>query len=197
MLRTRNADGRLAPTLTMVKTRGSDHDRGTHPSASPRGACASGGGATEPIRGRSRATAEAKGEEAQVSSPKYSPSPPTWSRAGRPCEARPDVVARSSGSSMPIGGWRTCTRSPSSSRASRVSSKPSNRALGLAANTLPLRSAILIESEDAEPQMIVWRSERQQPRANASRQGAPAEGVWLPRWRAPDRSPARSPSGRG
>jgi circadian clock protein KaiC len=30
MLRYRETDRRLAPTLTIVKTRGSDHDRGTH-----------------------------------------------------------------------------------------------------------------------------------------------------------------------
>jgi circadian clock protein KaiC len=30
MLRYKEVEGRLAPTLTIVKTRGSDHDRGTH-----------------------------------------------------------------------------------------------------------------------------------------------------------------------
>ena len=30
LLRYKEAEGRLAPTLTIVKTRGSDHDRGTH-----------------------------------------------------------------------------------------------------------------------------------------------------------------------
>ena len=30
MLRYKEAEGRLTPTLTIVKTRGSDHDRGTY-----------------------------------------------------------------------------------------------------------------------------------------------------------------------
>jgi circadian clock protein KaiC len=30
MLRYREAEGRLSPTLTIVKSRGSEHDRGTH-----------------------------------------------------------------------------------------------------------------------------------------------------------------------
>jgi circadian clock protein KaiC len=37
MLRYQQGEGRLAPTLTIVKTRGSDHDRGTHAMTVARG----------------------------------------------------------------------------------------------------------------------------------------------------------------
>jgi circadian clock protein KaiC len=51
MLRYRQAAGRLAPTLTIVKTRGSDHDRGTHAVT-----IAHGGMRVEPSGGRAGAT---------------------------------------------------------------------------------------------------------------------------------------------
>ena len=48
MLRYKEAGGRLAPTLTIVKTRGSDHDRGTHPILVANGGMRVGPSAREP-----------------------------------------------------------------------------------------------------------------------------------------------------
>ena len=109
----------------------------------PRGACAS-----ERARGATlRAASDGPGVSAEAG-------------AERRTRTRPATRCRRAWSGI-ASGSSTCTRSASSSRASRTSEQTFDPALGIAARTLPLRSAILIETEDGRSKMIVWSSEGQ------------------------------------
>ena len=79
MLRYKDEAGRLSPVLTIVKTRGSDHDRGTHPVTVAQGGMRVGPVTHDRKTTRARTSAGASGEGAAKKRPA-----PRKSRRKRP-----------------------------------------------------------------------------------------------------------------